>query len=62
MSFSFLKAERVGCLMSTSTLIDDKNKIQHRDRLLQLYGVDLAAAASSSALVAPFISVVDRYS
>ncbi|KAI7874173.1 hypothetical protein K492DRAFT_232624 [Lichtheimia hyalospora FSU 10163] len=46
--------------MSSSTLIDQKNKIQHRDRLLQLYGVDLAAAASSSALVAPFISVVDR--
>ncbi|KAG1443233.1 hypothetical protein G6F56_010750 [Rhizopus delemar] len=31
-----------------------------KERLLKLYGVDLVAAFSSSAMVAPFIAIVDR--
>jgi hypothetical protein len=31
-----------------------------KDKLLKLYGVDLFAAFSSSAMVSPFIAVVDR--
>lgn len=31
-----------------------------REKLASLYGVDVIAAAASSAMVAPFISVVDR--
>ncbi|KAI9318453.1 hypothetical protein BX666DRAFT_1928082 [Dichotomocladium elegans] len=45
--------------MSTTALAIDK-KIWSRDKLLCLYGIDLAAAASSSVLVSPFIAVVDR--
>jgi hypothetical protein len=36
--------------------------IYSRERLLKLYGVDLFAAISSSAVVSPFIAIVDRYS
>jgi hypothetical protein len=31
-----------------------------KEKLVKLYGIDLFAAASSSAMVAPFIAIVDR--
>ncbi|KAI9320942.1 hypothetical protein BX666DRAFT_1851581 [Dichotomocladium elegans] len=38
----------------------EAEKSNHRGILFGLYGIDFAAAASSSVLVAPFISIVDR--
>lgn len=34
--------------------------VYSKENLMKLYGVDLFAAVSSSAMVSPFIAIVDR--
>lgn len=38
----------------------DKPLVYSKEKLMKLYGIDLFAAVSSSAMVSPFIAVVDR--
>jgi hypothetical protein len=47
--------------MSEISISATNNPLLHsKEKLIKLYGVDLFAAASSSAMVAPFIAIVDR--
>lgn len=48
--------------MSEVTLKNATNVplLYSKDKLLKLYGVDIFAAVSSSAMVSPLIAIVDR--
>lgn len=47
--------------MSEISISATDNPLLHsKEKLIKLYGIDLFAAASSSAMVAPFIAIVDR--